>query len=335
MKILITGGSGFIGMHLANRLVGEGHYVRLVDYKPLPDYVDIVVDDMDFTCDLRILDNAMRAMEGIDVVYALAADMGGMGYISFHDWEILTNNMAINLNTARAAMYSGVERLFFSSSACVYPEGIQTTNKDILLMESDAWQGKPDTIYGVEKLAAEDIYYSLAGSTDIEVRIARFHNIYGPCCAWRGGREKAPAALCRKVAAAVLQDDKTIEIWGDGEQKRSFCFITDCLDMVEALMDEENDDHPLVAYPINIGSAEGVTINELVDMIELAAGVTLERVYIEGPQGVRSRNAVLESISQIFMPHQLPQTSLQQGIYVLYDWVSYECEQAYKKGESL
>ena len=308
MRILVTGAAGFIGHHLCNYLTARGHTVRAVDYKPAPYATNAT--QADWRCDLRNLDNAVRVTAGCEWVFALAADMGGMGYIGFHHWEILRNNLTINLNTARAAELMGVRRLVYTSSACVYPEQLQGTTDAPNLRETDAWQGKPDTAYGVEKLASEDVY-RLCG---VDARVARFHNIYGPECTWYGGREKAPAALCRKVAQAKRSGDGVIDIWGDGEQTRSFCYIDDCLEALWRLMTGE------FAGPVNIGSDELTTINGLADMIAAHAGVQIEKRHdLSKPQGVRGRNADLTLMRDAL--GYSPRVPLVDGMGRLYDWI--------------
>ena len=308
MRILVTGAAGFIGHHLCNYLTARGHQVRAVDYQP-PAF-PVMAAETDWRCDLRNLDNALRAMHGIEWVFALAADMGGMGYIGFHHWEILRNNLAINLNTARAAEMMDVGRVLYTSSACVYPEQLQESAEARNLSEADAWQGKPDTAYGVEKLVSEDVY-RLCG---VDYRIARFHNIYGPEGAWCGGREKAPAALCRKVAAAKRNGTGVVNIWGDGEQTRSFCHIDDCLAALYRLMTGE------FAGPVNIGSDELTTINGLVDLIAAHAGVEIEKRHdLSKPQGVRGRNADL-SLMRDALGYS-PRVMLFDGMRWLYDWI--------------
>jgi nucleoside-diphosphate-sugar epimerase len=307
-RVLVTGAAGFIGHHLCNFLTARGHTVRAVDYKPPKHPLNAV--QKDWRCDLRHADNALRAVDGMHWVFALAADMGGMGYIGYHHREILRNNLTINLNTARAAEMMGAEKVLYTSSACVYPEQLQESASARNLLESDAWQGKPDTAYGVEKLVSEDIYALFVE----DWRIARFHNVYGPECAWRGGREKAPAALCRKVAQAKKNGEQEIVIWGDGQQTRSFCHINDCLEALYRLMLSDCPD------PLNIGTDELTTIDHLVDLIMDHAGVELEKVHdLTRPQGVRGRNADLTKMKKEL--GYAPKISLSEGIGRLYDWI--------------
>lgn len=314
-RVAVLGAAGFIGHHLVRYLKDRGHWVRAVDIKA-PLY-DVSADETDWKCDLRSPANANRALREVDEVYTLAATMGGMGFISNQHLTILIDNMQINTNVARAAEKHDIKRLLFSSTACVYPERLQTAVWSNALTEDDAWHGKPDTAYGVEKLCAEELYLRLAKATDTEVRIARFHNIYGPKCTWDGGREKAPAALCRKVAIAKKFAVHQVEIWGDGQQTRSFCHISDCLEMLHRLM---RSDH---SAPLNIGTNRAVTINELVDIIAWAAGIEIEKRHVQGPQGVRGRNADLSLCRRILA--YKPQHSLEQGIAELYQWVEAQC----------
>lgn len=303
-KVLVTGAAGFVGHHLCNFLTARGHQVRAVDYKP-PEY-PVRAAEKDWRCDLRQLGNAMRAVQDADWVFALAADMGGMGFIGYHHWIILRNNLTINMNTAQACELMGVNRVLYTSSACVYPEQLQESASARNLLESDAWQGKPDTAYGVEKLASEDVYRLAVD----DVRIARFHNIYGPECTWAGGREKAPAALCRKVAQA----EGEIVIWGDGQQTRSFCYIDDCLEALYRLMLSD------CTKPMNIGTDELTTIDNLVDLICDHAGVELKKVHdLTKPQGVRGRNADL-SLMKTELGYT-PKIMVADGIGRLYDWI--------------
>jgi len=327
-RVLITGGSGFIGHHLGKYLRDKGFWVRGVDYQPMPfgqGVPDECFDEFWHTCDCRSLSNVIEAIDGVDHVYALAADMGGMGFISTNHWQILSNNALINMNTARAVAASErIERLFYTSSACVYPTQLQKTTEARNLKESDAWQGSPEDAYGVEKLMAEQ--------TGKAVRIARFHNIYGPEGTYAGGREKLPAAACRKVAEAAMLGDwrkdlltggLKVEVWGDGEQTRSFCYIDDCLEMIYRLM---LCDKPDARMPLNIGSDELVSVNQVYDLVASIAGVKIEKKHdLTKPQGVRGRNADLTLMRSLL--GYVPQYSFREGIGETYPWVKAQLQQ--------
>lgn len=313
-KILITGGSGFIGSHLSNYLRNKGYWTRCVDIKPhewgelnCNEFVQGDLRDAKFTLDM---------CQGMDEVYALAADMGGMGYISQHHVDIMCNNTLININTLNAARAHHVGKYLFTSSACVYNEDMQEEDA-MPLKEEDAFPAQPAEGYGWEKLYTELLCYyymkEFAGQTGLDIRIARFHNIFGQGT-WKGGREKAPAALMRKVAVAKLTGHREIEIWGDGEQIRSFCYIDDCLEMLYRLV---NSTWP---YPLNIGTDEDVTINELAMIIAKVARLHNPKlVHVEGPQGVRSRNADLTRMREILGFE--PRFALEDGIRRTYPWI--------------
>lgn len=322
IRVCVTGAAGFIGHHLCRYLKGRGHWVRAVDYQRPEYWREGDADETCWTCDLRSLQNALFATKAADWVFALAADMGGMGFIGYHHWEILHDNAAINLNTALATQVWGhASRLLYTSSACVYPEDLQLETEAPELAEDDAWRGIPDTAYGVEKLTSERIYTRMAEATGVDVRIARFHNIYGPEGTWRGGREKAPAALCRKVAEAKALGIRNINVWGDGEQTRSFCSIDDCLEMLYRLMQSDYD------QPLNIGTDRAVSVNELVDMIAAHAGIEIEKEHdLTKPQGVRGRNADLSRMRKVLRYE--PQVTLEEGIGQLYDWIEEQVTQA-------
>lgn len=334
-RVLVTGGAGFIGGHLCEYLKDRGYWVRAVDWRPPEHRTHVVCDEYDWQCDLRHYENAVWALRGIDEVYALAADMGGMGFISTNHYEILQHNLRINLNTAEAARIHGIRRLFYSSSACVYPERLQLTTTARNLAESDAWDGKPDTAYGIEKLAGEELYERLAEEGRIvihaaeetgvevylqlseqhgvEVRIARFHNVYGPWGPWEGGREKSPAAMCRKAAEARREGHNRIEVWGDGKATRSFCYIDDCLEMIHRLMRSN------YALPMNIGTDTLVEIDYLAAIAGHCAGFEPELVHVPGPQGVRGRNADLTRMRE-WLDYE-SQVSLEEGMQRTYDWI--------------
>lgn len=310
-KVVVTGAGGFIGHHLVTFLRKRGYWVRGVDIK-LPEFTVSDADEF-LKLDLREKKNALEALEGMDHVYALAADMGGMGFISSNHAAILYNNGTINFNTLESARVNKVSRLFYSSSACIYPEYRQTKAKLKPLKEEDAFPAQPQDAYGWEKLMTEILanYYMLEHG--IEVRVARFHNIFGPFGTWEGGREKAPAAISRKVAMAKLTGKKEIEIWGDGKQTRSFCYIDDCLKGIHKLMMSD------FREPLNIGQDRMVTIDQLVDIISKVAGVKLKKIHIHGPQGVRGRNSDNTKLRRVLKWE--PEISLEQGLAKTYFWI--------------
>ena len=310
-NILVTGAGGFIGHHLVTRLKAAGNWVRGVDIKA-PEYAPTDADDF-MLRDLREPENARIATRGVDEVYALAADMGGMGFISHHHAAILHNNSMINLNTLDAAKQNGVTRYLYTSSACVYPEFKQTDAAVTALKEDDAYPAQPQDAYGWEKLITERLCTHYRDDYGIETRIVRFHNIFGPLGTWDGGREKAPAAMCRKVAVAKLSGASEIEIWGDGEQTRSFCYIDDCLDGITRLIASDFHD------PLNLGQDRLVTINQLADLVCAAAGVKLGKRHIPGPQGVRGRNSDNTKLKEVLGWE--PRVSLEEGLARTYAWI--------------
>lgn len=310
-RALVTGAGGFIGHHLVSFLKKEGYWIRGVDLKH-SEYAPSEADEFDLL-DLRRWDNCLQATGGIDEVYALAADMGGMGFISCHHAQILRNNSLINLHTLEAARVNDVSRLLYASSACVYPEFLQTTTDVTPLKEKDAYPAFPQDAYGWEKLITERLCLHYREDYGLETRIVRFHNIFGPLGTWNGGREKAPAAMCRKVAMAKLAGNHEIEIWGDGEQTRSFCYIDDCLRGLFMLMRSDIQD------PINLGQDRMVTINQLADIAASAAGIKVRKKHVSGPQGVRGRNADNTMIYERL--NWRPRVSLEQGMKRTYDWI--------------
>ena len=314
--VLICGGGGFISGHLAKRLIADGHDVRAADLKCKNDWWQWHENAKNYQgCDLRNYDNCRQVCRGVDAVYQLAADMGGAGFVfsGNNDAEIMHNSAQINLNIAELARLNGF-RTFWSSSACIYPAYNQTDPNNPNCEESSAYPAACDSRYGWEKLFSEQLYDAYARNHDVVVRIARFHNIFGPKGSFRDGREKAPAAICRKVATAKLTGDHRIEIWGSGEQTRSFCWIDDC---VRGILDIMNGPY---ADPVNLGSAEMVTINQLVDIAEEIAGIKLERTYkLDAPTGVAGRNSDNAKFKHRYGWE--PSTPLQTGMAATYVWI--------------
>ncbi len=310
-KVLVTGAGGFIGHFLVRYLKENGYWVRGVDLKTCP-YAPTEADEFELL-DLRRRDDCLQATHGVDEVYALAADMGGMGFISAHHAEILHNNALINIHTLEAARVNGVQRYLYTSSACVYPDYRQTEAEVVPLKEEDVYPAMPQDAYGWEKLVSEQLCRHYRHDYGIETRVVRFHNIFGPEGTWRGGREKAPAALCRKVAEAKLSGDPEIEIWGDGEQTRSFCYVSDCVEGIHRLM---RSDHP---DPINLGQDRLISINALAGMIASIAGVPIRKKHVDGPQGVRGRNSDNSRLRQVLGWE--PSVSLEEGLAKTYPWI--------------
>ena len=307
----MTGAGGFIGHHLVTRLKQQGHFVRGIDVKR-PSYVPTDADEF-IIADLRDPKNAVAATSGMDQVYALAADMGGMGYISSHHAEILRNNALINIHSLDAAVEHGIRRYLFASSACVYPEHLQGSVDVRPLREEDAIPAQPQDAYGWEKLMTEQLCAHYRNERGLETRVVRFHNIFGPLGTWDGGREKAPAAMCRKVARAKLLGERAIEIWGDGEQTRSFCYVDDCIEGLHRLMQSE------YAQPLNLGQDRLISINQLADLVCEAAGVGLAKKHVAGPQGVRGRNSDNTRLKRVLGWE--PRVSLEDGLARTYAWI--------------
>ena len=309
-RVLVTGAGGFIGHHLVTYLKQRGYWVRGVDLK-YPEFTDVDADEFELR-DLRRWDECLAAVRDVDQVYALAADMGGMGFISAHHAEILHNNALINLHTLEAARVHGVSRYLYSSSACIYPEHLQTETDVVPLKESDAYPANPQDAYGWEKLITEKLCEYYASDYGMETRTVRFHNIYGPNGTYDGGREKAPAALSRKIAQ--IDDGGEIEMWGDGEQTRSFCHVDDCVEGIYRLMQSDWRE------PLNLGTDRMVTINELAQIIiEISGKRDVSIKHIDGPQGVRGRNSDNSLLREVLGWE--PQIDLEEGLVPTYRWI--------------
>ncbi len=314
LRILVTGAGGFIGHHLVNRLKGQGHWLRGVDLK-LPDYEPSRADEFQIL-DLRKYDSCLEAARGqIDHVYNLAADMGGIGYISASHADIARNNVLINTHMLEAARLNDVKRFLFSSSACVYP-GYRQQSTDITpLREEDAYPADPEPGYGWEKLFTEELCRYYKRDHRLDTRIVRFHNVYGPLGTYQGGKEKAPAAISRKVALAGDGDE--IEIWGDGKQTRSFMYVDDCIEGLIRLMASTYHE------PLNLGSPTLVSVDELVDLIAAVARKSLVKRYdLTQPQGVRGRNS--ENSRLLSVLGWEPSVSPRAGLEVTYRWIENE-----------
>lgn len=310
-RVLVTGAGGFIGHHLVSFLKRQGFWVRGVDLEH-PEFAPTAADEF-LVRDLRRWEACLEATTGVRHVYALAADMGGMGFISANHAQILHNNVLISTHTIDAARANGVERYLYTSSACIYPEYRQTTTDVTPLREEHAYPAAPQDAYGWEKLVTERLCTHYREDYGLDTRIVRFHNIFGPLGTWQGGREKAPAAMCRKVAVAKLTGDPIVEIWGDGEQTRSFCFIDDCIEGIYRLMQSD------YAEPLNLGQDRLISINELADIVAAAAGVRIIKKHVPGPQGVRGRNSDNTRLREVLGWE--PQVSLEEGIARTYEWI--------------
>jgi nucleoside-diphosphate-sugar epimerase len=313
---LVLGAGGFIGGHLANKLKKEDYWVRGVDLKH-NEHQGLPIDDF-ISGDIRnplIVENAMD--QPFDEVYQLAADMGGAGYIftGNNDADVMYNSATINLNVAHQSVKAGVKKIFYSSSACIYPEYNQMDPDNPKCSEESAYPAAPDSEYGWEKLCSERLYFTYYRNYNLDIRVARFHNIFGPFGTWTGGKEKAPAAICRKIAEAKKEGKDEIEIWGDGKQTRSFLYINDCLEAIERLMNSDE-----FKGPVNIGSEEMVTINQLAEYVFEIANVQMKIKHIDGPLGVRGRNSDNKLIKEKL--GWAPSLPLKNGLEKTYKWIS-------------
>ncbi len=310
-RVLVTGAGGFIGHHLTRYLIERGYWVRGVDIKE-PEFEASPAHDFRLL-DLRRWENCLEAAKDIDEVYGLAANMGGIGFIESNKGEIVRDNTLINLHSIEAALVNGVKRYFYTSSACIYPISLQTSSAVEPLKEEDAYPADPEDGYGWEKLYMERICRHYREDFGLETRVVRFHNIFGPLGTYEGGREKSPAAICRKVALA--QDGDAIEVWGDGEQTRSYCYIDDCVEGIHRLM--RSDHH----QPLNLGQDRLISINQLVDMVAQIAGKRIRKQHDPTkPQGVRGRNSDNSRLRAVLKWE--PSVSLEEGLAATYRWIA-------------
>jgi GDP-D-mannose 3',5'-epimerase len=324
--VLVAGGGGFIGGHLVASLRAQGLRVRAVDVKPMEHWYQRFDDVDNRVADLKLLDAAHDVMRGVSTVYQLAADMGGMGFIE-HNKALCMLSVLTNTHLLQAAQEAGtVDRFFFSSSACVYNADKQLSPDVVALKESDAYPAMPEDGYGWEKLFSERMCRHFREDFGLQTRVARYHNVYGPFGTWEGGREKAPAAICRKVITALHAGRPEIEIWGDGKQTRSFMFIDDCVLGTQRILASD------ILEPINLGSNELVTINGLVDIVEAIAGVTLERQYrLDAPKGVNGRNSD-NTMIQAEMGWE-PGIRLREGMARTFSWILEQYRAKYGAGQ--
>jgi GDP-D-mannose 3', 5'-epimerase len=324
--IVVTGAGGFIGGHLVAEFRRRGHkHIRAVDIKKPEDWYQRFNDVENLSLDLNHKENCETASRGANSIYNLAANMGGMGFIE-HNKALCMLSVLINTHMLQAALKHNVPRFFYASSACVYNGDKQKTFEAPSLKEEDAYPAMPEDGYGWEKLFSERMCRHFREDFGLRTRVARFHNVYGPWGTWYGGREKAPAAICRKVIEAKVKGKHEIEIWGTGDQTRSFMYIDDCLKGIDMIMESD------ILEPLNLGSSEAVTINQLVDLAEQIAGIKLKRKYdLSAPKGVNGRNSDNTKIQQLL--HWEPNTSLRNGLEKTYHWI-YDQYQARERGEA-
>lgn len=313
MKFLICGAGGFIGGHLAKNLLEEGHEVVGADTKPLEFWFQLFEKSKNYSLDLKEYENCLKVSEGVDYVYNMACNMGGMGFIENNKAECMLS-VLINTNLLRACVANKVKKYFFSSSACVYNASKQEKTFIEGLKEADAYPAQPEDGYGWEKLFSERMCRHFTEDFGLETRSARYHNVYGPLGTFDGGREKAPAALCRKIINAKLNNEKTIDIWGDGQQTRSFMYIDDCIKGTKKLFESNETE------VFNIGSEEQVSINQMVEIIEGFAGKKFNKNYqLDKPKGVRGRSSNNDLIREKIKWDT--ETSLKAGLKLTYDWI--------------
>jgi len=313
MRYLICGAGGFIGGHLVANLIGEGHEVIAVDIKPLEYWFQLFDSNKNYSLDLREYENCLKVLDDVDYVYNMACNMGGMGFIENNKAECMLS-VLINTNLLRACLRKNIKKYFFSSSACVYNASKQENTFIEGLKESDAYPAQPEDGYGWEKLFSERMCRHFTEDFGLETRVARYHNVYGPLGTYDGGREKAPAALCRKVIQAKLNNEKSIDIWGDGDQTRSFMYIDDCIKGTKKLFDSKETE------VLNIGSEEQVSINQMISIIEELAGQKFEKNYqLDKPKGVRGRSSNNDLVREKIKWDT--KISLKDGLKSTYDWI--------------
>ena len=312
-KYLVCGAGGFIGGHLVKRLLNEGHEVICADNKPFEYWFQYFDESKNFSLDLKEYDNCLKVSEGIDYVYNMACNMGGMGFIENNKAECMLS-VLINTNMLRSCVKNSVKKYFFSSSACVYNSSKQNDTFVLGLKEDDAYPADPEDGYGWEKLFSERMCRHFSEDFDLETRVARYHNVYGPLGTYDGGREKAPAAICRKIINAKINSHKTIDVWGDGEQTRSFMYIDDCLNGTINLFLSNH------SHVFNIGSEEQVSINQMIDIIEEIAGIKVKRNYLlDKPLGVRGRSSDNTLIREKI--NWDTEINLKNGLEKTYKWI--------------